>query len=340
MGAQITKPSLPVSQVLVLPLENRIIIDWLRITFLDISDPYIAIERLGLLPDNFVIRPQGASGYKKAVAFGGITVLFDGAHNMGVHVNFSGDGCRLYESQYNENPWLNLLTECLKYNVNFSRLDLAHDNVDGSLKLDLLQEAINAHQVRTRFKRGKLTEDLTYHDADLLPIGKTINLSKSRQSQIFPRFYDKAAQMGLPGHWIRAEIELKNSRAVEVIKHLVSGMDIGELFFSILNNCFAVINLDDSNKTRCTIKAWWLNWLQSTKKLRLTVAKKLKKITDVVTWLVKSVAPSLAMVREHYKPEEALQIMKDIFYTGKIRLSKRHFQILSNSSETALDLPF
>lgn len=324
----------------VLPLENRIIIDWLRITYLDIIDPTLAIERLGLNPDLFVIRPQGGNGYKSAVAFGGITVLYEGTQQMGVHVNISGEGCRLYESQFIENPWLNLLSECLKYKVNIPRIDIAHDNVDGSLLLDRLRADIDAHNVRTRFKRGKVTQDITYHDEDLAPLGQTINLNKSRQSLIFPRFYDKAAQYGLAGHWVRAEIELKNERAKEAVKHLIAGMPIGELFFSILNNCFSIINRDDSNKSRCSIKSWWLNWLQTTQKLSLSVAKKLKKIADVVSWLSKSVAPSLAMIREHYSPEEALSIMKGLFYTGKSRLNKRHQQILFNSSEFSTNLPF
>lgn len=339
MGVQITDCSLLPSKI-VFPSENRIIIDWLKITYLDIQSPDIAIERLGLNPELFVIRPQGGNGYKSAVAFGGITVLFDGAHNMGVHINITGEGCRLYEAQYKDNPWLTLLTECLEHNANIPRLDLAHDNVDGTLSLELLQQDINNHNVRTRFRRGKITQDLTYHDEDLAPIGKTINLNKSRQSLVVPRFYDKAAQYGLDGHWIRAEIELKNERAKETIKHLIAGENIGKLFFAILNNCFAVINKDDSNISRCSLKQWWSEWLLTTQKLRLTVAKKLKKIADVVTWLQKSVAPSLAMIREFYDPEQAVAIMKGIFYTGKCRLGKRHHKIIFNSSEQSTDLPF
>jgi phage replication initiation protein len=339
MGAEITNAPIEIPKV-VFPLENRIIIDWLKITYLDIVDPTIAIERLGLKPDSFVIRPTGGNGYKSATAYGGITVMFDGTPQMGVHVNISGEGCRLYESHYDKNPWLDLLTESLSFNANFPRIDIAHDNVDGSLSLDLLHQDIDAHNVRTRFKRGKKTEDITYHDEDLAPIGKTINLNKSRQSLIFPRFYDKAAQYGLSGHWVRAEIELKNERSKEAIKHLVSGMPIGEMFFSILNNCFSIVNRDDSNKSRCSIKAWWLNWLETTQKLKLTVAKKMKKISDVVSWVQRSVAPSLAMIREHFPPAQALEIMKGIFYSGKTRLKNRHYQILFNSSDVATDLPF
>ncbi len=130
MGAEITNQTLD-QKTVVFPLENRIIIDWLRITFLDTPCHITAIERIGLNPDLFVIRPQGGNGYKSAVAFGGITVLFDGSRNMGVHVNFSGDGCRLYESQYPENPWLHLFEVCIEHNANITRLDLAHDNIDG-----------------------------------------------------------------------------------------------------------------------------------------------------------------------------------------------------------------
>lgn len=341
MGSEITTPLDSDSKKFLVPDENRILVDWFSGTFTDTTDPQDVIGYLGLDEKLFTPRPKGANGYKQALACGNITILFDGQRNMGVHFTMSGDGCRQYEALFSDSPWLRLIEILRSKAGNISRFDLAHDNVDKTLCLDLLEHSINMHEVRTRFKRGKKTEDMTFHDGDDAPCGKTLNLNKSRQSLVFVRFYDKAAQLGLSGHWVRAEIEYKGERAVRACQALLDGMSAGELFFSTMNTYFAVINLDDSNKSRCSYKDWWASWLQSTNKIKLTVAKKLKKISDVVSWLARSVAPSLAMIREHFSNEESIEIMRGLFTSGKLRLKKRHEQILFNSGGMAcIDLPF
>lgn len=338
-GLEITTPSDSDKKILI-PGSNRILIDWFAGTFTNTENPQDVIEHLGLDAELFSARPKGANGYKQALSCGNITVLFDGKKDMGVHFIMSGEGCRQYEAQFSDSPWLRLISVIKSNKGNISRFDLAHDNVNGSLCLDLLEESINKHEVRTRFKRGKKTEDLTFHDNDDAPCGKTLNLNKSRQSLVFIRFYDKAAQYGLSGHWVRAEIEFKGDRALNASQALLDGMPAGELFFSVMNTYFSVINLDDSNKSRCTLKTWWSSWLESTNKIRLTVSKVVKKIEQVKQWFHKSCAPSFAMVKEHCGPAGFNEFIQELVEDGKKRMSMKHEQILFASNIPLLDLPF
>ncbi len=340
-GSEITTPLDSDYKKILVPDENRILVDWFAGTFTNIECPQKVIEYLGLDVKLFTPRSKGANGYKQALACGNITILFDGQKNMGVHFSMSGDGCRQYETQFSDSPWLRLIGVIFSNNGNISRFDLAHDNVDKTLCLDLLEQSINSHEVRTRFKRGKKTEDMTFHDGDDAPCGKTLNLNKSRQSLVFIRFYDKAAQLGFSAHWVRAEIEFKGDRAVRACHALLDGMPAGELFFSTMNTYFSVINLDDSNKSRCSYKDWWSIWLQSANKIKLTVAKAVKKIEEVKQWLHKSIAPCLAMVKEHSGQAGFSDFIQDLIDGGKKRMSMKHEQILFNSNGMAvLGLPF
>jgi phage replication initiation protein len=105
--------------------------------------------------------------------------------------------------------------------------------------------------------------------------GETIYLGSNKSHTLF-RVYNKAQQLGLDGHWIRFELRLRDKRAQEAIKLFASSMPVGCLATGIINNYFAIINNDDSNKSRCSLQTWWAEWLQSTKKIRLTTEKAIK----------------------------------------------------------------
>jgi phage replication initiation protein len=324
---------------ILVPEKNRILIDWFSGTFLHTENPQEVIKLLGLSEKLFTPRPKSANGYKQALACGNITIFFDGQKDMGVNFVMSGDGCRQYEAQFTDSPWIRLIGSLIFYEGNICRFDLANDIINGIMPLGRLEECIRAKQVRTRFKRGKKTEDLTYSENDTDPCGLTINLNKSRQSLVFIRFYDKAAQNNLDCSWIRSEIEFKGERALIAATALFNSMPAGELFFAVMNNYFTIINLDDSNKSRCTTQDWWQTWLEHTNKVKLTVAKAIKTIEKVRQWFFKSCAPSLAMIKEHCGMSAFNDFVSDLLYDGGKRMSMKHEQILFASGFEPVPLP-
>ena len=311
-------------------------IDWAAFTF-KLNDPQEVIRIIGLKPALFTELERGIHGYRKSLRYGGIAIYFDGQVNMGCHVVMSGQGCRQYEGQFEENPWIDLFTKALSHKANFTRLDPAHDNVDGALDLPKLKDAIINRQIRSRFRNA--SENINFilgRDVENQDDGHTIYFGK-RSSRVFVRFYDKAAQMGTPLPWNRAEIELKEKRAQKAVNLLVSGLPIGELFVGVLNEYLAVINLDDSNTSRCSIQPWWSDWLQSTEKIRLTTSKAIKTVEESMEYIKKQYAPTLAMFKEHLGVVTFNDYLRELIKDGTERMGMKHEQMLFLSAQRKAD---
>lgn len=139
-GAQIT-----------VPIVNQFLIDWLAFT-LKHPDPHKLIEILNLDSHLFTELDRGGSGYLKSMRSGGIAIYYNGRKDMGCHCVMSGQGCRQYEAHFSESPWSDLLKRAFTNKITFTRLDLAHDNVDSTLDLVKLEQAVSDSNIRTRFR--------------------------------------------------------------------------------------------------------------------------------------------------------------------------------------------
>lgn len=322
------------------PASNQVLIDWLSWT-LKLVDPDEAIRLSGLSSLSFSESASGGMGYKRSKRSGNIVVFYDGAENMGCHISMSGQGCRQYEAaKGTQHCWYQLLHSLQAVQANITRLDIALDNVDGALSLDRLQDAIEKKQVRSIFKGGHKYEKFSFSDSG--DNGRTIYLG-SPTSRLKFRFYDKAAQYQLETHWVRCELQLMAERAQEAVKHILKSVELGQLSVSVLNHYFSVINLDDSNKSRCSLQDWWSAWLTTTDKLRLTTMKAVKVVEEVMAHVKKQYAAIFAMFRKHLGVVASNEFIRDLIETGKGRLNKRHELIMACSKlecEPAYDLPF
>jgi phage replication initiation protein len=318
------------------PLINQFLIDWAAFTF-KLDDPQEVVKIIGLNPSLFSDLDYGFSGYRKSLRYGQISVYYEGRENMGCHVCMSGQGCRQYEGQFQESPWLTLFNNALSNKAKFTRLDLAHDNVDGVLDLDKLKSAIVNREIRTRFKKATETQNFDLSpDIDQPDDGHTIYFGK-RSSRVYMRFYDKAGQLGLSLPWNRAEVELKEKRAHEAVKLIASGCPVGGLFVGIVNQYLTVINLDDSNKSRCAVQGWWSAWLQSTEKIKLATAKQTKYVDEVMEYVKRQYAPSIAMIKTHVGTVRFNDYIQELLKDGMVRMSMRHEQMLFVSSQGSSD---
>jgi phage replication initiation protein len=250
---------------------------------------------------------------------------------MGCHVEMSGQGCRQYESQFDDNPWPGLFQAALAANANFTRLDLAIDNVDGALNLERICDSLQNHdrQVRTRFGEWRRILKGSFHEGEYV-IGETIYLGSSKSHVMF-RIYDKAQETRSNGEWIRFEIQLREERAQEAARLFTGGFTVGTLAVGIINNYFAIINDDDSNKSRCTLQEWWSNWLQSTEKISLKTEKVVKLVSDSMEFIKKQYGPSLAMINKHLGHASFNKYVRDTLEHGRERMNEKHEQILAAS---------
>lgn len=324
-GAQIT-----------IPLVNQFLIDWASYTF-KLKDPREVIDIIGLKQALFTELDAGMHGYRKSLRYGSIGVFYDGQENMGCHVVMTGQGCRQYENQFEKNPWFDLFTKALSHKAKFTRLDIANDNVDGLLDLTKLKDAITNFQIRSLFKNASEIASFSFSPtSSKKDDGRTIYFGK-RSSRVFIRFYDKAAQLETPLPWIRAEIELKTDRAQKSVEYLVAGVPIGELFVGVINKYLAVINLDDSNISRCTLQTWWLEWLQSTEKIRLTTAKAVKTVEEAMDFVKRQYSPTLAMIKEYLGVVPFRDYLQGLIIDGKERMTMKHEKMLFLSEQRKAD---
>ena len=109
--------------------ENCILYDWLTFTS-KCDSPGTLISLLGLDGVTFEDRPRGRNGYRSMMAYEGISILYDGREDMGVCVDMSGSGCRVFET-YSSSSWDDLFSVILGGDYNISRLDVAADDHTG-----------------------------------------------------------------------------------------------------------------------------------------------------------------------------------------------------------------
>lgn len=257
--------------------DNIVLIDWLTFTTKDLDYKKL-IGFLGLEHVDFT-ETRGHNGYKNALLYGGIWIMFDGREDMGVCVEMSGQGCRQYETSglYN----LDYLSDYLahhsdKYNI--TRLDVAFDDIDhdgkGLLDVRVIDEYARKDYYVSRF-RSKFGEWSGKHAEDgekALPLAHSVYFG-SPQSNTRVRIYDKAMERGgLDYHWTRVELQLRHQSA---LNFLLDEHSVGEKFYGVLNNNLRFVLPDpfDTNRWRWVTTRWWEEFLQSALKISLFTKK-------------------------------------------------------------------
>lgn len=331
MGAQITTP-------VQIPSKNRVLFDWVSFTLKN-PCPQHAAHLMHLDFDLFTPLDYGGMGYKKSYRYGNITILTDGSEGMGCHVSMSGQGCRQYEALGHKH-WKALFACVNITGGKFTRLDIAFDTVDGTLPLNKIWRATKHGHIRSTFGRARKTESLNLRGAEK-NAGSTVYFG-SATSRVQIRIYDKAREQGIDGSWIRLELQLRKERADVTAQKFISCDDAGIIGTGILNNLLSFVNLDDSNKSRCSVTSWWSAWLQHTEKLKITVSAAQKLVGDLMNHIKKQYSATLATIAEYLDYTGFQNFVATTVQHGIQRMSKRHQAILQASygPDVCADLPF
>lgn len=311
--------------------ELQVIIDWLQFTITkpDINYFKTIIHILELNVNDFITLKHGKLGYKTQLFNSNISVLYDGAPNMGVHVIISGQGCRYYESQ---NDLIKLVERINKNEGQVTRIDIAIDDMTGKyIQFGRIKNDIIKGNLVSKWKES--TEYIRRLNKTAAVVGHTVELG-SRSSQIYFRMYDKALQQKMPDIiWNRIELEIKKKYAQQV-QRLLSSKNVGQLASQILNNYLRIVqpSKTDTNKSRWQTKKYWTNLIQTTEKQKLTVQAEEKTIDDTKAWIIKQVAPSLSliMINDHGN----IDFIQNQIIAGQTRLKEKHFKRLTNKGAT------
>ena len=285
---------------------NVFLIDWLTVVFH--ADTVDSIKsKLGLsgsdIPWESVQKFQ--NGYPMHERFSGITISYgaddvrfyaDDADkkaeqkvrtDMGICVNFSGQGCRTFET-YGIGNW-HLLFESIfasdKHNI--TRLDLAYDDHSGILDIQRIRDDLEDEAFISK-SRWWLIEYGTP--------GTTCYVG-SPQSRVRIRIYDKAAERGFDDdrHWVRCELQLRDKRAYVAAAELLKQNHIGRVAAGILRNYLTFrVPTADSNKSRWPIAYYWSQLLLDMESISLWITPgEPYNFSKTEAWLVDQVGQAL-----------------------------------------------
>ena len=239
--------------------ENLILFDWLTFTS-HVDTPEKLMILLGLKDVPWQKMDKGRNGYKQRFFFENISILYDGAANMGVCVDMSGTGCRAFET-YSTIKWTELMDLLYRNSedYNITRLDMAFDDHTGILDIDQIRDDTDDHMYVSRSKTWKVE----YGSA-----GTTI-YHGSPKSNMYIRIYDKAAERDLENvHWIRVEMQMRDEIAFGFIGGLISN-PVGDQFRGVLHNYlrYVVDPGTDVNMSRWPMAKYWSDLLEGIQRI-------------------------------------------------------------------------
>lgn len=311
------------------PTGNRVskdlicLFDWISFTIKkNISIDYIISDFLKMNSADFIELDRGNYGYKRQIANGNVRIYSDGKEDMGIHIQLSGQGCRQVEESLN-GDWLTLFKKIIEAEGTFSRCDIAIDDKTGVLDIKKIQKKTEKKEYVSRFNSWSINTSCK-NDSD--KYGKSVYFG-SAKSDIRLRFYDKAVEQGVEGHWIRTELQLRDERANVAIRLYLSGKTIGDIVTGVLKNYIRFVDpSSDSNKRRWKTSKFWDEFIADAEILKLTEGQKERTLDDVYTWINKSVGPSLALLVK--ASDGDLAIIHEMIIEGSKRLKPKHYALL------------
>lgn len=314
-----------------LELQQRVLVDWLQVTFhLDCTYKEV-IEYLGLKNEAFTYFDYGRDTFSDMMKFGNITVMRKGVGTY--RLVLTGQGCREFET-FSTLNWLELigrLKECL--GCDFRRIDIAIDDFQKIYDVDTIREHVLAGLTVTRLEEatdkrkykvatGELTMDSFY-------LG-------SMESRFSINFYDKKLEREnfknkdfevTVETWTRTELRIKREYANDVTNMmLLHEKELGKLALAILNKNIRFIEDDGKeNKRRAPITDWWKRFIGNVGKLAFSLEAPDATIEKTKNWHRKSVATSMAMVAKSFPNMiEFYEYIQELLEIGEDKLTEKH----------------
>ncbi len=325
-------------------LKNNYLIDWLSFTIqTDIngvgkSAVQEFLKKMGLDKLPFLEKETGRHGYNRSMSIQNYINIYynevkfnefdednadklDRIVKMGVHFEFSGQGCRILEQEKNWLEWFKILDNM---NVRYSRLDIALDDFIGLLDFDVMENKIKKGEVISLSRTRNIDSALDFKKAEKLDNngnskGKTIYFG-NRQSLMMIRFYDKKREQEEKklfcsyDFWQRYEIVLKREKATDFINKLKEGVDFAELYLKVLAGLIRFVDRGaDTNKARWKTSEFWNNFIKGSEGVRLESKSLDPSLDKTIKWIDESVLTSLQLLAEVAKlgDLDLLEILKN-----------------------------
>lgn len=345
------------------------LIDWL--TFVDHlhTTPQEVMSFLGL-PEGkipWVYDQRFRNGYPEHFFWNNITISFGAdnerwyddpakiRHDMGICVNFSGQGCRAFETEggdwlylfkrfQGDIPWSAVKESAVDFcrvfkkdrRFNITRLDLAFD--DHSDLIDIHRVELDVRD-RNYVSKSTKTEITWSDDQDTDIQGLSVGIG-SKKSKVYVRIYDKAAERGFKDrHWVRVELQLRDDRALVAMAQILHTQHVGRTVAGILRNYVTFrVPSADSNKSRWPVVYYWQRVIGTMEKLSLWISPgEPYNIHKSETWLKKQYGQLISTLSEIQDPGQLVKDCRELYPVAE--LAKKYRQILDDFNRTQPDTP-
>lgn len=330
-------------------------VDWLSFTLFDVPTVQDVISFLGYDESDFAHCDRGAQGYfdKLRCSDCGLSILYNGNDNMGIHVDITGSAISAvinhfkhtleidtpfgqgYDMDFDSTFLRELLKSIRNLGGKISRLDLSVDDVGCHFfTVDEVADLHYKNRVVTKTRTFKLIKS----DRDMKDTGSTVYFG-DRKSDIMLRVYDKQLEQKAKlqkAHdgvevppWVRWELELKSDRALSAVDSIIAGMDLGEIVVGILSHYIRFIELDDSNRSRCSIMDKWQTFIDGIKPLKLFVPVREKTMDDKEIWIERQCSPTIAAIIIRHGGD--MEYFYRILDSGRSRMKKSLYELAVSS---------
>lgn len=272
-------------------------VDWLRFTL-----PYTG-ESFAWVDGTFggrIEREQGLLSYAQSafLGHGGICAWTENKPRNRIMVDLSARALHSLDAVPRA-----FCADVINRGGQFSRVDVAIDDYDGNLSPEAAWVKMKTREVNTRWKSFSRVQSISYTSSFE---GYTVYLG-SRDTQSFARIYDKAAQMGLPYHWTRFELEYKKDRAQELAGRISRGtIDLAGLALYQIR----FLEPAESMRKHWETSEWWTDFLQVSDTDRLYMPQYEIGLEDVRRWLHDQTSGALALLARTYGPEGVQELLE------------------------------
>lgn len=267
-------------------------------------------------------------------------------------VVFTGQGSTELAEKW-DTDWVAIFTTLKEYGgINFTRLDLALDDYDETVRFSDIEKKLNKGHYRSSRKSYNIVKT---SDQNGKSLGQTIYIGNARsqngsRGNVYARFYDKKAQYEsknelfpteVRDHWAktgkevwqRYEISYSKKYAVKIIDEFLQGDKIDKIFKKSLRNLLEILTprRGDTNKSRWYKTKWWEKFLEYDETMDFSLAERDVMLGDLLEWLRVAVLPSLSLL-EMIGNERGFDIYDLLQKAEKsIDFSKKQNRLYTNS---------
>ncbi|HEP1570610.1 TPA: XRE family transcriptional regulator [Streptococcus suis] len=301
----------------------EVLIDYVRITFMDVRDLEYFVERYLYCPlSEFDSNETRLMMYTHLWKRGDIWI-FDYADksrtdNYQMTLQLSGKGCRQMELIMEREgiTWCEFFQKMLfeRKDMRVRRLDIAMDELYQGI--DKEHEQVNLSDlIRKLYSKELYYEKMkTWNAVDGGKLDGSANQGLSlyfgsRQSNMYFNFYEKryelarregmtvSESLGVFGVWNRYEIRLAREKAEAVVEEFTGGVDLAEIARGLINSRLEVF--DGTNEYGGYVPdEKWQKLFGGVEPLTLSVRPEPYDIESTVKWLIYQVSNSLLLVDE------------------------------------------